>query len=65
MNPIRLFIVDETFRDPSSAYWSVARAQLKASASMSVIGSASSPQEALGRIDEITPDIAVVCWTSA
>lgn len=63
MNPIRLFIVDETFDDPSSAYWPAAMRPIYESRHVAVAGSARSPGEALARISEASVDIAVVDTT--
>lgn len=60
MNPIRLFIVDETFNDPSSAYWPAAMRPLNDSGLVIVAGSARSAGEALARISDLNVDIAVV-----
>ena len=60
MNQIRLFIVDQTFDDPSSAYWPAAMRPLRQSGHVAVTGSARSPGEALARISEASVDIAVV-----
>ncbi len=60
MNPIRLFIVDETFDNPSSAYWPAAMRPLHDSGLVIVAGSARSSGEALARINDVNVDIAVV-----
>ena len=63
MKPIRLFIVDPSFDEPAPGYWGMALAALRERGGIAMVGSATSPAEALSQVRRVRADVFVVDLT--